>query len=140
MSVPRSWEPASQIPRFELVYEQYTENFGYLVGDTHIISECRVLTQQIGISSIGGRGNLRRLGRSPSRTFSPFYRRLQASSTIVPNGYPLTLRFTMRYGTRVGAYDISDYNQRFMEYVNSNLAKVVEDFELLELSVVYANG
>jgi len=55
-------------------------------------------------------------------------------------GYPLTLRFSIQYSTRIGIYDISTYNQLFTEYVNSNLNKVVQDLTLLNLPVVNAEA
>mmetsp|Transcript_1026 Transcript_1026/g.2203 ORF Transcript_1026/g.2203 Transcript_1026/m.2203 type:complete len:680 (+) Transcript_1026:297-2336(+) len=46
----------------------------------------------------------------------------------------------MEYSTRIGVLDISNYNQLFRTYVDSNLTKVAIDLNLLGLPVVDAKG
>ena len=115
VSVPRSWDLDVQVERFALVYERYTQHFGDRASGREITSTCRVLSQQIGIPS-------------------------DLPASAAPSGYPLTLRFTMQYSTRVGRYDISNYHQLFADYINSNLDKVVADLDRLELPVESAAG
>ena len=58
-------------------------------------------------------------------------------STPSISEYPLTMRFTMTYSTRIGVYDISNYNQLFTDYVNTHLIpKIVDDVQRLELPVI----
>lgn len=139
----------------QLACQRYTDNFGYEVGEPQLASVCRVLSQQIGIAKVDKtlppdwgqpQPSLRWVGRAP-RGGTLFHRRANdgggeegEEQKVVVSGYPLTLRFTMRYTTRVGAYDISGYDQLFMKYVNANMEKVVTDLDRLELPVVFADG
>lgn len=50
VSVPQSLA-LEQVDRLQLVYEQYTSQFGHGVGRTRIASDCTVLSHQIGIDS-----------------------------------------------------------------------------------------
>jgi len=159
VSVPQTFD-MDQVAKFQYLYQQYTENFRYEVSDPQIFSECLVLSQQIGVNSVrGARARMFHVRDLSLDFFSSILRRgdddgkhsendnshdssrqLQSSSSSTPTstGYPLTMRFTMQYGARVGVYDISTYNQLFTEYINSSLTKVVEDLTLLGLPVVSA--
>mmetsp|Transcript_18139 Transcript_18139/g.32851 ORF Transcript_18139/g.32851 Transcript_18139/m.32851 type:complete len:1071 (-) Transcript_18139:185-3397(-) len=159
VSVPQTFD-MDQVAKFQYLYQQYTENFRYEVSDPQIFSECLVLSQQIGVNSVrGARARMFHVRDLSLDFFSSILRRgdddgkhsendnshdssrqLQSSSSSTPTstGYPLTMRFTMQYGARVGVYDISTYNQKFAVYINSHLTKVVEDLTLLGLPVVSA--
>jgi len=162
---------------FQFLYQQYTNDFGYGVSAPGIITECNVLSQQIGINTVRGEARGRtddekramfharrskELGR-PGRLGAMDHlggeittteeegdatndRRLQEDAAVettpspipAPQGYPLTMRFTLRYTTRIGVHDISTYNELFATYVNAHLDKVGADLDRLGLPVASA--
>ncbi|KAL7529686.1 hypothetical protein ACHAXR_006970, partial [Thalassiosira sp. AJA248-18] len=151
VSVPQSFT-LDQVAIFQFLYEKYTVEFGYMVDKPTIVTNGMVLSQQIGINSVRGiRG-----GHDDHQTEELFHRRDENIMAGDESGdksgvgdnrqlqqkpsYPLTMRFTMKYGTRVGVYDISNYNQLFAEYVNANSQRVLEDLILLGLPVVKADA
>ena len=50
--------------------------------------------------------------------------------------YPLKLSFTMRYSTKIGAYDISTYNLKFQQWMNQNLVNNTQDLARLGIPVI----
>jgi len=42
----------------------------------------------------------------------------------------------MKYSTRIGVYDLTNYNTLFTQYVNSNTTKVLQDMSTLQLPVL----
>ena len=159
-----------EVARFQLVYEKYTKNFGYettqVDGVCNVLSQQIGINQVIiGSDSSSstqwmnninaarnGNGDRRRRRNSSKRdNEAPWNdRELRQEELLGPQlplqekqplrGYPLTLRFSIQYSTRIGIYDISTYNQLFTEYVNSNLNKVVQDLTILNLPVVNAEA
>ena len=110
----------SQLNRFQKVYEEQTQNFGYYVGKPNIMTTCEVKNQTLSESR-------RRLWDivSPPRMLQ-----------IQPTNYALDMEFFMKYSTKNGIYDINDYNEEFMDYVNLNTTIIVDSMIGLELPVV----
>ena len=131
-------DTSSEIAIFQFVYEEYTNNFGYgSVADGRqggISTVCEVLSQQIGEVKDERSSIFQRVRRRGSRLLQSSSE--STSGIIETVGYPLTIRFIITYSTRIGIYDISNYNELFTEYINSNLQKVLTDLTNLGLSVV----
>ena len=52
--------------------------------------------------------------------------------------YLLKISFTMRYSTKIGAYDISTYNLKFQQWMNQNLEIVTQDLATVSIPVIEA--
>jgi len=114
-----------EVERFCRPYSRYTYSFGYQVGEPQIYTKCNVRSQLIGYTS-------RKL------TLWNRLRRILQEETEETNGPQaiLTMSFFMKYSTRIGVYELDNYNTLFTQYVNSNLPKVKNDMQSLQLPVL----
>ncbi|EJK66995.1 hypothetical protein THAOC_12027 [Thalassiosira oceanica] len=94
-----------QMGELQYLYEQYTVKFGYFViGNSTVRPDCQIIKQDL---------------------------QEVASSSAAP--YPLQISFTMRYSTKIGAYNISAYNLNFQQWMNENLINTTQDLAKLYL-------
>ena len=113
-----------QVERFCRIYTRYTLKFGYNLGEPQIYTKCTVHSQLIGYTR-------RKL------TFWNMLRRvLQEETPKETTNSVLTMNFFMKYSTRIGVYDLTNYNTLFTQYVNSNTTKVLQDMSTLQLPVL----
>jgi len=113
---------SDDIDRFCRIYTQYTIQFGYNVAEPQISTKCTVKGQSIDIIY-----NRRQL---------TFWNRLRRMLQTETTTYNLILTFVMKYSTKVGVYNLDNYNALFAEYVNSNTTKVLNDMLTLQLPVL----
>lgn len=171
VTVPQSLSEV-QMGVLQYLYEQYTDEFGYFVGDPNIQTECLIIKQEIGIKSstpvsraIPRRwihpASIDKVSNSDNGSGSDIHnsrphanaepggenehsseffnrgmfgrRRLQAQEVA---SYPLKISFTMRYSTKIGAYDISTYNLKFQQWMNQNLVNNTQNLARLGIPVI----
>jgi len=103
------------------LYNSYTKNFGYFVGEPLILTTCNIKEQAYGVT----------------RRKLSLWNRLRRMLQEETSQYRLVMNFFMKYSTVVGVYDLDDYNEQFKDYVNSNTTKVLEDMTvLLQMPVI----
>jgi len=90
--------------------QSYTKEFGYYLWEPEIISTCEVLSNELA------------WGIRKSQTTS----------------FVLVMEFAMQYESSFG-FDVGDYPNQFMEFVNRNLDKVAQDLSNRFLPVMKAN-
>jgi len=75
--------------------------------------------------------------------FTPIPPYATTTTTPIPPsaGNALTILFTLAYTTSNGDFDVSNYNELFVSYLNDNLVKVADDLKLLfpDMGVVRAD-
>ncbi len=115
-----------QVERFCRIYTRYTLLFGYEVVEPQIYTKCNMRSQLIGYT------------RRKLTVWNRLRRMLQDEVQGETSGTQtiLTLNFFMKYSTKIGVYDLTDYNSLFTQYVNSNIPKVLEDMNTLKLPVL----
>jgi len=143
---------ATEISILESLYESYTSSFGHMVGRSGgIDTNCTIVMQETGraavatppptyypppedppsspVGPVDARGMRRRAAAAVEDAwFHPADDERELQVFLRPR---LQIRFDLRYSTRLGRYDISDYNREFKIFIGNNLEAVGEDLNNL---------
>jgi len=121
--------------------EQYTVNFGEMVGEPFVKTVCTVIQQALAGRrrrsrfgrNVGDEEPIRRLGsRENDNPNNKQHRQLQTETELT-----LVVTFTMKFTSRYGI-DVSEYPVYFKNYVNGNLQAVTLDMQNKFLPVTTA--
>jgi hypothetical protein len=136
----------------DAVMAQYTSQFGQMVGEPFVVTNCTVISQllattkkryhRLDYGDAGDEDPIRRLGsRKKDNPYQQPDRQLQTEvgtdiETEVLN--TLVLTFTMNYTSRYGI-DVGEYPSEFKTYINTHLVEVTADMINKLLPVATAN-
>jgi len=136
----------------DAVMAQYTSQFGQMVGEPFVVTNCTVISQllatrkkryhRLDYGDAGDEDPIRRLGsRKKDNPYQQPDRQLQTEvgtdiETEVLN--TLVLTFTMNYTSRYGI-DVGQYPSEFKTYINTHLDEVTADMINKLLPVATAN-